>query len=90
VTNEKDHVLLGPIKAILEEEMPKGYKAQVELVIGRLTEAQEDNFKVIIYFISSEKDGATDWTWRITQRIHKIYAENVLTSLMMPAAHSRK
>lgn len=90
MTNEKDSTLLGSIEVILEEEMPKGYRAQVELMVGRLSEEQEDNFKVIIYFISSEKDGKTDWTWKITQRIYKMYGENVLTSLIMPAAHSRK
>ena len=87
-------VLLGPIKAIIEEELPEYYTAEIDLAFDNLCEGQEDNFKVIINLSWNEKitdldeakenSGMVDWSYRITNRIHRKYKDNLLISLRFP------
>ena len=95
VTNDQD-ILLGPIKAIIAEELPEYYTAEIGLAFDNLCEGQEDNFKLLIHLSWSEnvsdldkakeEAGSSDWTYRITQRIHQKYGgDNLLISIRMPA-----
>ena len=47
MTNYQD-TLLGPIKAIVADELPEPYTAGIDLVFGNLCEGQEDGFKLVI------------------------------------------
>jgi hypothetical protein len=93
-----DHpdTLLGPIKAIIAEELPEYYVAEIDLSFDKLCEGQEDNFKVIINLSWDEKAtslekakedaGLMDWNYRITERIRQRYpGDGLLISLRLPA-----
>ncbi len=88
-------MLLGPIKAIVAEEMPKYYTAEIDLAFDNLCEGQEDNFKLLVNLSwnksVSDLDKAkkearwADWTHRITRRIHRKYGkDSLLISYRMP------
>ena len=82
--------LLGPIKAIVSEELPEYYTAEFDLSFGNLCEGQEDNFKLSIDLFYKEGKQSTnesiDWSYRIAERIHDEYGSGLLISTRMPEA----
>lgn len=87
---------LGPIKAIIADELPEYYTAEIDLAFDNLCEGQEDNFKLLIHLSwnenasdldkANEEAGWADWTHRITERIHRKYGrDSLLISYRMPA-----
>lgn len=90
--------LLGPIKAIIAEELPEYYTAEIDLAFDNLCEGQEDNFKLVIKISWNEKAdnfhkageiGSVDWTHRIHRRIHQLYGDGLLTSIRLPACQMK-
>ena len=90
--------LLGPIKAIIAEELPEYYTAEIDLAFDNLCEGQEDNFKLVINLSWNEKAsdfhkaggiGSGDWTHRIHQRVHRQCGDSLLTSIRLPACQMK-
>ena len=74
--------ILGPIKAIIADELPENITARVDLVFGNLCDGQEDNFKLLIAFLGMKRavvkkgrgsTGATESTNEFIKNIVRIF-----------------